>query len=130
VREQAGCLPVRGRRPSLEILLVTSRYTGEWIAPKGTIEDGESPELTALREAEEEAGVRGRIVRYLGRFHYPRGGQPAAVEAYELEVLEELEHWPECLQRRRRWFSLAEALREVRRTEVLAMLGALAAAPT
>lgn len=126
MREQAGCLPVRGRRSSIEILLVTSRYTSEWIAPKGTIEVGESPEATALREAEEEAGVRGQIVGYLGRFEYPRGGQAAAVEVYELQVLEELEHWPECLQRRRRWFGLAEALREVRRPEVLAMLRALA----
>ena len=125
VRNQAGCIPVRGERPALEVLLVTSRYTGEWIAPKGTIEAGETPEEAAAREAEEEAGVRGTIVRRLGRFSYPRGLETGAVEAFELAVNEELSEWPERFVRKRRWFRLADALVEVRRPEVLAMLRCL-----
>lgn len=122
---QAGCVPLRGTLPALEVLLVTSRYTGEWIAPKGTVEAGEAPEETARREAEEEAGVRGRIVRHLGSFSYVRGTQPTSIEVYALLVTEELARWPEQLARRRRWFTLAEALQSVRRPEVLAMLRAL-----
>ncbi len=126
MREQAGCLPTRGKPPTVEVLLVTSRYTGEWIAPKGSIEQGEAAIDAAVREAEEEAGVRGRVSRHLGRFTYARGPGGAVVEAFELEVSEELDHWPEQLQRRRRWFPLAEALATVKRPEVLAMLRALA----
>jgi 8-oxo-dGTP pyrophosphatase MutT (NUDIX family) len=125
---QAGCVPTRGTFPALEVLLVTSRYTGEWIAPKGTIEPGEAPEETARREAEEEAGVRGRIASHLGSFSYTRGTRPATIEAYALLVTEELPRWPEQLARRRRWFTLAEALQSVRRPEVLAMLRALSQA--
>jgi uncharacterized protein len=108
------------------VLLVTSRYTGEWIAPKGAVEPGESAEEAAAREAEEEAGVRGRIARRLGVFDHPRGAQVAHTEAFVLEVTEELARWPEQLARRRRWFRLEEALREVKRLEVLAMLRLLA----
>jgi 8-oxo-dGTP pyrophosphatase MutT (NUDIX family) len=126
VRLEAGCLPVRGAYPALEVLLVTSRYTGEWIAPKGAVEPGESPEEAAAREAEEEAGVRGRITRRLGAFDHPRGAHLARTETFVLEVSDELARWPEQLARRRRWFRLEEALQEVKRPEVLAVLRLLA----
>jgi len=42
----------RGRRP----------YRGRWCLPTGFVESGESIETAALRELEEEAGIRGRIV--------------------------------------------------------------------
>jgi diphosphoinositol-polyphosphate diphosphatase len=126
MRIQAGCIPTRRRDGAeVEVLLVTSRYDGGWIAPKGTVEPGETPEDAAEREAEEEAGVRGQIVRRLGRFSYPRGLEAASIDAFELEVCEELAEWPERFVRRRRWFRLVEALGAVRRPEVLAMLRAL-----
>ena len=43
---------------------------GVWALPKGIIGDGEKPELTALREVEEETGVQGRIVEKLGDIRY------------------------------------------------------------
>ena len=58
---QAGCVPVRRCGDMLEVMLVTSRYTGQWIVPKGTIDPGEAAAEAARREAEEEAGVRGRV---------------------------------------------------------------------
>lgn len=126
IKIQAGCLPIRGQYPALEVLLVTSRYTGEWIAPKGSIERGESPEVAALRETEEEAGVTGRIGRRLGSFDYPRGHQAGRIEVFLLEVTAEMEHWPEEHLRRRRWFKLEEALVAVQRSEVREMLASLA----
>ena len=42
----------RGRRP----------YRGRWCLPTGFVESGESIESAALREMEEETGLRGRIV--------------------------------------------------------------------
>jgi 8-oxo-dGTP pyrophosphatase MutT (NUDIX family) len=43
---------------------------GVWALPKGIIGDGERPELTALREVEEETGVQGRLVGKLGDIRY------------------------------------------------------------
>jgi 8-oxo-dGTP pyrophosphatase MutT (NUDIX family) len=43
---------------------------GVWALPKGLIGEGEAPEATALREVEEETGVRGRLDRKLGDVRY------------------------------------------------------------
>ena len=43
---------------------------GTWALPKGQIGEGESGEATALREVEEETGVRGRPLGKLGDVRY------------------------------------------------------------
>ena len=50
---------------------------GVWALPKGLVDPGESAADTALREAFEETGVRGRLDGKLGdvRYVYTRGGQ-------------------------------------------------------
>ena len=45
------------------------RYIG-WVMPKGTVEKGETYQKAALREVQEEAGVSGEIVKYIGKTHY------------------------------------------------------------
>ncbi len=42
----------------------------EWCLPKGHLEAGETPEQAAVREIEEETGIRGRVVRALGTIEY------------------------------------------------------------
>jgi len=43
---------------------------GLWALPKGRIGEGERSEETAVREVEEETGVRGTLVRKLGDVRY------------------------------------------------------------
>jgi 8-oxo-dGTP pyrophosphatase MutT (NUDIX family) len=43
---------------------------GVWALPKGLIGDGEKPDVTALREVQEETGVEGRLVGKLGDVRY------------------------------------------------------------
>ena len=45
------------------------RYEG-WVLPKGTVEEGETHEETALREVREESGAKGKIVTYVGASKY------------------------------------------------------------
>ncbi len=125
IKLQAGCLPVRRGKSGIKVLLVTSKYTGQWIAPKGGIEEGETPAEAATREAAEEAGVSGRILGRLGSFDYNRGGGECRVEAFALLVTEQYDDWPERQQRRRKWFKLKRALNVVHRSEALGMLKAL-----
>lgn len=46
-----------------------NRYEG-WVLPKGTVEEGEEYEETALREVKEEADVNATIVKYIGKSQY------------------------------------------------------------
>lgn len=56
-----------------KILLLYKNYNNKyegWVLPKGTVEQGESHEDTALREVKEEAGVTGQIIVYIDRTLY------------------------------------------------------------
>ena len=43
---------------------------GVWALPKGLVDRGEDPSATAVREVQEETGVRGRLDRKLGDVRY------------------------------------------------------------
>jgi ADP-ribose pyrophosphatase YjhB (NUDIX family) len=45
------------------------RYEG-WVLPKGTVEEGEEHETTALREVKEESNVDAKIIKYIGKSSY------------------------------------------------------------
>src|SRR4051812_48351183 len=62
----AGGVVVRGGR----ILLVHRPKYNDWAFPKGKLEDGESWEAAALREVEEETGLRCALGAYVGATHY------------------------------------------------------------
>ena len=46
-----------------------NRYEG-WVLPKGTVEEGEEYNDTALREVKEETGVSAHIIKYIGKTNY------------------------------------------------------------
>jgi 8-oxo-dGTP pyrophosphatase MutT (NUDIX family) len=61
------------REPRLEIALASRRTRkGDlaWGLPKGLVEEGEDPEVAALREVREETGLEARIERPLGDINY------------------------------------------------------------
>ena len=46
-----------------------NKYEG-WVLPKGTVEEGEEFQDTAIREVREETGVQASIVKYIGKSKY------------------------------------------------------------
>ncbi len=72
VREQvsAGGVVFRGEKDRIEVVIVSVGGQSRWQLPKGLVEKGEKPEITAVREAREEAGVDSEIVQHLETIEY------------------------------------------------------------
>ncbi len=131
-RIQVGALCLKiADKSRLHVLLVTSRDTGRWVIPKGWPENGDSLSGAALREAFEEAGVRGTVgASPIGKYSYPKREKNSEreldVSVYLLFVNELAPNWPEEDQRERRWFDLESAAKEVDEPELSAIMMELA----
>jgi 8-oxo-dGTP pyrophosphatase MutT (NUDIX family) len=91
-----------------EYLLVEARWgPGQWVLPKGHIEPGETPEAAAVREVEEEAGVRAEAVARAGESEYVADGQPVHVIFFLMRYQEEASGRE---QRARAWRRYEDAL--------------------
>lgn len=118
----------------IEVLLITSRDTGRWVIPKGWPVAGLTQAESAAREAWEEAGVEGKLVdQQLGQYLYdkirPADALPCSVAVFPLQVKTLHSHFPEKKERRRKWFSAAEAARMVVEAELSALLALAAREP-
>ncbi len=65
----AGGIVFRKNGKSWQVLMVKNRR-GSWTFPKGRVENGETLEETAVREVEEETGVKARVIKYAGTVTY------------------------------------------------------------
>lgn len=51
-------------------ILLLRKYNGDWVLPKGRVENNEKFNETAIREVLEEGGVKAQIIQYLGKIQY------------------------------------------------------------
>jgi len=127
---QAGAIPYRLRDGEPEYLLVTSQK-GNWIFPKGIIDEGETAAEAARKETLEEAGARGRIAGPpLGRYSYQKWESECEVQVFLLHVESEEPDWLERGQRERAWFRYSEARAAMKKKSLLKMLDRAHAALT
>lgn len=128
----AGCIPFRYKNSdnvvsnklenNIEVLMINSQSGPGLLFPKGGWENDETVEEAALREALEEAGVRGELKDFLGYYYFrskslqdefsPEGLCKAAM--FPLLVREELCSWPEKSTRQRSWVTISEAAEQCR----------------
>jgi 8-oxo-dGTP diphosphatase len=76
----AGGIVVRGGR----VLVVHRPGHGDWSFPKGKLEAGETWSDAALREVEEETGLRCELGEEVGRTHYDVAAGPKEVRYFRM----------------------------------------------
>jgi 8-oxo-dGTP pyrophosphatase MutT (NUDIX family) len=108
----AGGVVARTVDGEREYLLVEARRSrGEWVLPKGHIEPGETPEAAAVREVQEEAGVRAAVVARAGESKYAVDGQPVRTIFFLMRYEGEARRQED---RARAWRRYEDALRLLR----------------
>lgn len=105
--------------------MVTTMRRRRWTFPKGIVEPGHTLGETALKEAWEEAGLRGEIVgTVLGTYSQRKRGSDLTITAHLMLVRESRSAWPEAELRERRWIGVAEAAEHLGRIEQRELLAA------
>jgi 8-oxo-dGTP diphosphatase len=66
----AGGVAVRRRGDETDIAIISVGEKARWQLPKGIVDAGESPELTAVREVREEAGIETQLVGPIDTIEY------------------------------------------------------------
>lgn len=66
----AGGVVVRERDGVFELAAIRPRGKTVWALPKGHVDPGETPEVTAAREVREETGLTAKLVGKLGDIRY------------------------------------------------------------
>ena len=124
IRTQFAALCYRIVDGKVQILLVPSRRSGRWIAPKGWPMDGKTPYDAAAQEAWEEAGATGKVGTVpLGLFSYVKliEGAPdytCIAVIYPMRVKKLVKEYPEAAQRKRKWVSRKKAAGMVQEPEL------------
>jgi len=121
--DQSAVIPYRKKDGELQILLITSIRKKKWIIPKGFIEFNLSAFESAKKEAYEEAGIIGANETIeLGNFKIDKYGGDVLIKVYSMEVVEEHEDYSEKNLRKRKWFSLDEAIKKIETPEIANMI--------
>ena len=121
--DQSAVIPYRKKDGELQILLITSIRKKKWIIPKGFIEFNLSAFESAKKEAYEEAGIIGANETIeLGNFKIDKYGGDVLIKVYSMEVVEEHEDYSEKNLRKRKWFSLDEAVKKIETPEIANMI--------
>lgn len=111
---QVGAIPFVIRETEPLVLMITSRTHERWIFPKGAIEDGETPAEAALREAFEEAGIKGRALEQFSHEvqtvkQMADGPRDLLVTYIPMHFTEQFDEWPERKNRDRHWVTMVDA---------------------
>ncbi len=109
---QAGAVVYKKSENKIQFLLIkSSKDAAKWVFPKGHIEAGETEEQTATRELEEEAGIIGRVISYLGMIEFEFENKYVKVKYYLHEFVKE--NGPGEPNREPKWYSVEEATEKI-----------------
>jgi 8-oxo-dGTP pyrophosphatase MutT (NUDIX family) len=66
----AGGVAFRRRNDNVQVAIVSVKPSLRWQLPKGIVDPGETPEITAVREVREEAGVETELLQLIETVQY------------------------------------------------------------
>ena len=113
--KQSGVIPYRISNGKVEVMLISTRRSKNWVIPKGGIPKAMTPSDSAAKEAWEEAGVVGQVNdNLLGTYKYRKQGKIYTVEVFLLQVEAELSDWLEASTRVRQWLDVSIAAEQVK----------------
>jgi 8-oxo-dGTP pyrophosphatase MutT (NUDIX family) len=108
--QQAAAIAVRRSARTVQVCLIRRKDSKSWGIPKGVVDRGDTRKETALNEAWEEAGLKGRLIGdAIGTYKYKKWDKTLRVAVYVMEVLDQADTWDEAAFRERRWTSFDKA---------------------
>ncbi len=117
--KQSCVIPYRMTNGNIELLLITSINKQRWIFPKGYIDFNLTAFESAKKEAYEEAGVIGENETVeLGAFELKKKNRQSQIRIFSMEVTKELKDYPEKNLRKRKWFTVNEALEIIENEDI------------
>lgn len=112
----AGAVPVKFDDPadisSLRVMMVQRSDTDDpWSVPKGSMNEGESPQDAAVRITREKGGVaRSELCGTIGWVLRPKRSKTVAISTFVLKVLDLGNFVNSLHDRRRKWMTFKEAI--------------------
>ncbi|MEM5499989.1 NUDIX hydrolase [Ahrensia kielensis] len=114
---RVGIIPFSVRGDLIAVLFVTSHTRGRWILPKGRSKKGETDNEASLREAFEEAGIKGKVLTdfpmtvMIDKSIGDGTTERVPVTYYPMYVRKQVDEFPEKDSRERHWALLDDAPR-------------------
>ena len=90
----AGTVVFRQGEGETSYLVVSSSDGANWVLPKGHIDPGETAEIAALRELQEEAGIVGEITATLSVRQFKKADKELSIQYFlirEINATESIE---------------------------------------
>lgn len=118
--QQSSVIPWRRNNGMLQVLVIASSKNQHLVIPKGIHDPGLSPQESAAKEAQEEAGIAGQISeKPVGTYQYAKWDSTCHVAVYAMQVTGLLpdDAWPES-HRGREWLPVETAAARVANPDV------------
>jgi 8-oxo-dGTP pyrophosphatase MutT (NUDIX family) len=114
VRAAGGLVWRLSDEGTVEVLIVHRPRYDDWSVPKGKCDASESDEACAVREVEEETGLRCTLGHHLPSASYVDGrGRPKVVRYWEMTVADDLGFTPGAEVDEVRWLPVDDVERQL-----------------
>jgi len=121
--KQSGVIPFFVEEGIFKVVMISSRSGKKWIFPKGYIEFGYTARESAAKEAHEEAGIYGEVLKKpVGSFDYHRNGLVHEVIMYPMIIEKISDLWPEKDYRTRFIVNFDEVSEYIKDKKILKLL--------